>query len=263
MKKHINLCAYDDYEKINSKKEIEKYREKKIIEVKDKIIFIKEKLGNNLSVLEIGSGNSKILYALESENILKQGVGIEVSKSRFKFAEEWKRDENFNKTTNINEDVLNVDFNKIGKMDLCLALDLVLHFLAPIKENSDKEILKKIYENLNFDGILILEMEDLFLLSDKKWWEEFQESDPWMFSLWNCKHDKKNNFLTWEKYFIHRIEAKKSFSSIVLKMYKTKHLQKILKEIGFKDIRFMSDWGSKPEKKLKNIHGEYIIIAKK
>ena len=46
-------------------------------------------------------------------------------------------------------------------------------------------------------------------------------------------------------------------------MYKSEYLYNVLKEIGFKEVSFMSDWNSKPQDKLENIYGEYIIIAKK
>jgi len=264
MKKHINLIAYDNYETIDSKEAIEKYRKEKINGVKGSIefiqnIFLKKQI-DKLNVLEIGSGNSKVLYALEEHAILNSGIGIEVSKSRFEFAEKWKRDMNFNKTTNINKNIFDINFEKIKNIDLCIGFDLVFQFFLPMGENFDYNILKKIYNSLKTDGVLILELSNLTQMKNKKTWDEFYEPDPWRFSLWNCQYDEEKEFLQWDKYFIHRTEAKIDKTSIVLKQYSKKQIETLLKSVGFKNISFC---GNLNDDKYVGKEFEFVVMGEK
>ena len=74
---HPNLLAYDDHEVFDSKENISVYRASKLKGVRKNISFIKNNFDKKLRVLEIGSGNSKFLYALEIENMLDEGYGFE------------------------------------------------------------------------------------------------------------------------------------------------------------------------------------------
>jgi hypothetical protein len=93
-----------------------------------------------------------------------------------------------------------------------------------------------------------------------KIWDEFDYPDPWQYSLWDCKFDDSNNFLTWDKTFISRDENKKSNSSVILKIYNKEQIKNLLLSVGFKNIIFFQDW----ELGEFNCDGtEFIIIAEK
>ena len=71
--------------------------------------FIKSFVGKNKeNIIEIGSGNSSLLYNLNYEKIVNHGVGIEIAKSRYLFAEKWKNDLGFGNISNINNDFRNI-----------------------------------------------------------------------------------------------------------------------------------------------------------
>lgn len=102
----VNLRAYKDVESLENFKdrgEIMAYRRKRLQRQRPICEFLlrfsEEK---HLSVVEIGSGSSALLYALSATKMLKHGYGIEISRSRFDFAELWKSEENYTCVENSN-----------------------------------------------------------------------------------------------------------------------------------------------------------------
>lgn len=265
MNYHINLNAYDKYE-IFTDHELEiKYRNSKINSALSHVKFIKNFFTNKISVLELGSGNSKTLYALEQNNLLKKGYGIEISKSRHDFAERWRRDCNFKNVVNINESFTQFDLNNIEDIDLCFCVDLAFQFIDPVSEKYDKILLKNIYNKLNDKGKIILELDGCDRAIDKnsdikKVWEEFNEPDPWQYSLWNCIYDKHKSFLRWSKTFISRDKLKEDKTEIILRLYSSEEIYRILFFTGFQNINLYQDWNFNEFKTDKE---NFIIIAEK
>ena len=86
-----------------------------------------------INVLEVGSGNSKFLYSLFFEGLLKNGYGIEISESRFNFANKWKKQLGAESITNFNENALTFNISKIPQIDLIYCVDLAFQFFEPVK----------------------------------------------------------------------------------------------------------------------------------
>lgn len=267
---HSNLKAYDSYEQ-NFLNEFEEdvFRLEKIkFALETHVPFIKKLFDKKINVLELGSGNSKTLFALASEgiNILEKGYGIEVSKSRFSFAEYWKKEWEFDNVQNINSDFVNFDFNTIDNFDLCFCVDLAFQFIEPIDKESPVRILKTVHDKLNDCGKIILELDGCKRVIDektgnKKIWEEFKEPDPWRYSLWDCSYDKEQKFLIWRKTFLKRNSNEIDETNIVLRIYNKSEIQELLEKSGFKNVQFYSsDWkGSKFE----NDELEFVVVADK
>ena len=93
-----------------------------------------------------------------------------------------------------------------------------------------------------------------------KIWEEFDDPDPWQYSLWDCKFDNLRQFLTWDKTFISRHGNKKVNSSVVLKIYDKEMIKELLLSVGFKNITFFQDWDLN---EFNNDGIEFIIVAEK
>lgn len=263
---HENLKCYDNYEVFHDEKNQELYKKSKLEDSKCHIDFIKKIFfSKKLNVVELGSGNSKTLYNLSLNNLLDFGYGFEISKNRNLFAEKWKKELGIKNVKNILDNFLNLDKYEFNNIDLVFISDLAFQFCEPIEKNSDKKLLKQIYKILKEKGKLVIELDGCgkiinSLKNTDKIWQEFSEPDPWQFSLWDCKFDKKNKFLTWNKTFIHRNEFKKDYSSVVLKIYKKEIIEKLLLKIGFSNIQFYQDWFFN---ELKDDEKEFIIIAEK
>jgi len=266
--RHINLIAYNNFEKLqNFKSDLNSYRQEKLNSAKEHVDFIRYNFPNKrIAVLELGSGNSKTLYALERENVLKKGYGIEISTSRFDFAELWKKDWNFKNVENINKNILELNFDDFGNIDLCFCVDVAFQFLEPIDKQRTLEILNNIYRSLNVGGKVIIELYDyeriLMCLENGnvKLWEEFPPPDPWRFSLCNYIYDHENRFLTMGKIFIKRDEFGFDESTLTLRIYKEDEFKGMLKDIGFKNIEIYYSWD---REKYKQKDGEYIVVGEK
>lgn len=221
--KHINYNAYDGYEVFNDKNIETSYKQSKLESCKKSVEFIHKLFDDKINVLELGSGNSKLLYNLSLNNLINNAVGVEISESRHQFAEKWKSELNLNNIQNINDDFINYN-HQTNYFDLCVCVDLAFQFIEPIKDSGEHLVLQKINNCLNKNGKIILELDGCNKIIEaisvnNKIWEEFAIDDPWQFSLWDCKFDKKTSFLNWGKKFIHRIEKRIDNTNVILKIY--------------------------------------------
>lgn len=263
---HKNLSCYNNYEIFEDNKLENEYRNSKLISSNCHVNFVKNIFGNKkINVVELGSGNSKTLYNFSLNNLLNYGFGFEISKTRHEFAEKWKEDLKIKNVKNILDNFLNIKNYEIKNIDLFFVVDLAFQFCEPIEDGSEKNILYDIYNLLNKNGKLILELDGCskIINSSKinnKIWEEFDSSDPWQFSLWDCNYNEKNGFLNWDKTFISRNENKKDFSSVTLKIYRQTEIKKLLNEVGFKKISFYQNWNFG---KMEDDGTEFIIVAEK
>jgi SAM-dependent methyltransferase len=117
--KHINLNAYEGIESLSrfSDEEFKRYCNDKLASVEKHIHFIKKHVihpGYQGRVLEIGSGNGKLLFRLEQEGLLEKGTGYELSQSRCRFAEKFKNHVNSKKVEFFNENFLQAGIMRGG-----------------------------------------------------------------------------------------------------------------------------------------------------
>ena len=263
MGKHQNLMAYDGFELHDNILDVDAYKKNKLKEVQKNINFISKMFDSKIKVLEAGSGNSKFLYGLSDIGLLKSGVGIEISKSRYEFAERWKDEGRYYNVTNINGNCLNVDLNGYGKFDLYYCSDVAFQFFEPTSENSDEILLKNVYKNLDKGGKIILELsgfEDIIsnMVNDKyKTWYEMDEPDPWQYMLWDCTY--KNKILTKRKTFIKRNESVIDKSEVQLKIYSHKEIIDILNKCGFYNVEIVNGWNFEAGGEF----NEFIVVGEK
>lgn len=109
MQYHPNLNAYSGVEDLSNftPEQFSAYCKVKLGECGKHIDFIKKNIlsilpkPKRLTIAEIGSGNSKLLYRLELENLLTSAIGFELSESRHEFAEKFGIHVNAQKTKNV------------------------------------------------------------------------------------------------------------------------------------------------------------------
>ena len=270
--KHIDLTAYDDVENLDrfNENSFINYCNEKLGGCTKHINFINKYIINNQwngRVLEIGSGNSKLLYRLEKENLITNvGYGYEISKSRFNFAEKLKDYVNSKKVVNYNEDFLSS--NLVHKeLDLIIAVDIVLQLISPLKRNAESLLLKKIYKMLKKGGYFLIELWDFINIlklinlaenKELKIWEQFPKSDPFEYGLYNITLDKQKN-IVWEKTFIERKNKNKSYFCNILKPYSKNIIKELLRINKFKNVNIFNRWSDNE----KQVLGEYIVLARK
>ena len=156
--KEINLHSYDNVEKHclyeYDKEELSLYLQNKLDSAKSDASFIKKNIFKDkcLNVCEIGSGNSKLLYLLEQQGILKKGIGYEISHSRWMLANKFKEILKCKNIENINKNFLEDKIIK-NSFDLIIMVDIVLQIISPLYDNAEAETLNWVYESLNKGGV--------------------------------------------------------------------------------------------------------------
>ena len=262
---HYNFTAFDGFEIFSSKEEIEKYRKSKLISVQKNISFVKKLFNKKIDVLEIGSGNSKFLYALEENNLLKTGYGVDVSKSRIDFANQWKEDLEIKNVFNIHKNILDYDWQCLPQLDLIYCVDSAFQLFEPSGPNNDYILLNKCYKKLKKGGKIILELDSnervIKNLNDgnSKLWQEFVEPDPWLYLLWDCEYDKEKSYLRFKKTFIKRDLSEISKNDICLKIYSESDIIDKLEESSFcgtETFRFWENDGDMND-------SEFLIVGEK
>jgi len=274
-----NLNSYENFELLknfSNEKILEEYRAKKLNEASRTINFLKKflstfQLKNGITILDLGSGNSKLLFQLSKENLLKKGYGVEISKSRFEFAEKWKSDLKLSNVKNINSNFLEIDFSNLGQLDVVVCEDYTLQFLEPIKKNSVRNLLSEANSSLTKDGFLLLELSNMDKIENNisknygiyKTWDELDKDDPFAYLIQDMSFDNHQNIVI-NKRFIHRTESVESSSSktkYVLKPYSKDEISEILKESGFTQVEIFEEF--EEDSFQCQPHECYVVIARK
>lgn len=225
MSDHINMTAYDGVEDLSrfNDESFQSYCTTKLASCEKYINFIRENFPNKqLRVLEIGSGNGKLLLRLEKEGLLEYGIGFELSKSRCVFAEKFLLYMNSKVVKFYNEDYLETEIQN-EKFDLIIGIDVVINMIGAISPNHINLVFSKAIQHLSFDGILLLEYMTLdreinFVNNSEngiyRTWKSFAATDPFKYGLDEVSRDENDNLL-WNKYFISRNTIKEEKSSSV------------------------------------------------
>ena len=202
----------EDLKRFNKKTFI-KYCNEKIHSVDKHIAFLKRHVVNKDykgRVIEIGSGNGKLLFRMEKEGILKEGFGFETSKSRCKFSNKFKNSFKIKNTKIINKDFLTSKL-KTNYFDLIIGTDVVINLIGGLGRNKIQSVIKKCEKYLKTNGKLILEFmtfekeKKLMKVNRSKKiliWKKFKSSDPFIFGLDEMSHYR--GVILWQKYFIPR-----------------------------------------------------------
>ncbi|WP_111976525.1 class I SAM-dependent methyltransferase [Algibacillus agarilyticus] len=268
--KHVNLTAYEDVELLTNFTEarFQSYCDDKLASCDKHITFIKERCITTQwsgRVCEIGSGNSKLLYKLEKEGLVTEALGIEISQSRYDFAEKFRLYIESVKVTNINKNLF--DIKPLSNLDLIMGVDIVLQLIAPISQSAQSDTLKWCYDSLSDGGFLILELWDFKNVKEQlelcngqlNTWKEFPDSDPFEYILCDVTVDSTND-LVWNKTFLKRNSNERSCFKNILRPYSRETITQLLTNMGFRSIQIFDSWcvGAAVDD-----HGEYIVLAQK
>ena len=251
---HINLKAYQAHETHSDfpdDSSVVNYFKEKLNTCNVLVDFIRNNVvgkGWNGNVAEIGSGNSKLLYRLDSENLLSSGYGIEVSESRHKLAERYKRISKNTNVHNINSDIMRV--NPYNNLDLIIGVDTVFQLVAPMFESAEEKLLKWTYQSLHTGGVAIFDFRDFskdYLRyievhgnNEARIWHEFSDYDKYKYEFEYVYLDKGKLFL--ERKYFKRHTFEESVSTVEFMLYTPKQLEALFDKIGFQNIKIIPDW---------------------
>lgn len=268
MSRHVNLSSYEGVETLATFDDVSfgKYCKAKLASAQAHVDFLSTQLslGQDARVCEIGSGNGRLLYALERAGMLSSGVGYEVSNTRHLFAQKFGAWLSSKQVVNKCSSVL--DAPPEQNMDLVIGVDVVTCLIGPVAADAERGMTKWAFDSLKPGGRLVLELWDLSRRQRKiaddggetRSFQEFPAEDPWEFVLETLRLDQ-NRDIVWNKLFLRRGSRERSVKEMVLRSYPKPRAEEMLRAAGFEGVRFFDAW--RPDVPM--VDGEYIVVASK
>jgi SAM-dependent methyltransferase len=210
--------------------------------------FLVERLPQNPRVLEVGTGNGRLLVELGRRGAVGEGLGIDLARSRIAFAQEWARDLGL---TNLSFEVSDV-FERGYESQLystVICITGAFAYFEPIEPGSGLHLARRLQEVLEPNGLLVLELyphpRERALLAatggEARTWRELDQDDPWRYYLSHFRLD--GDVLAHEKTFVHRTTGEvDSGRRERLQLYTPESITALLEEAGFRDLELFEGW---------------------
>ncbi len=241
------------------------YRKEILKNFKPMAEFIKDIIPNKkLKVLEIGSGNSSLLYNLAFMDRLDCAIGIELAKSRHVFAEQWKKDSKIKNVNNINKDFRGVS-TKGSSWDIFICNSTLQYF----NHSLCNSLLKKASNSLSKGGYIVIDVpnyiNNISKMVDGKYTflRELPNTNPFKWAVYELSSNQTNNhgmYINTSKYFDNKGNMITSKEDIIY-YWDEKTIRKLLSFHNFGSIKI---YGSLTKEEYNSrIHEHMYIIAQK
>jgi SAM-dependent methyltransferase len=209
--------------------------------------------GNKLRILELCSGSSRLLYALDGRGLLAEGYGVEVSPSRHRFAEKWKEALGANRIHNIESDIGAYRITH-DNLDVAVMIDGALSYIYPCDPELPLRVLSDVHRSLRVGGKVVLEFD---VLSRRqidaiqregrvRTWNKGDDKDAFIYALYQTEPvDWKRMVFQNTSIYLPRDSAKEKVKREIYKFYSTEEIAELLDAAGF-DAEFFGSFAMEP-----------------
>jgi SAM-dependent methyltransferase len=232
---------------------LERYRVGVLERSADQARFLIEHGSSPARVLEVGSGNGRLLVELARRGALERGLGIELSSSRTAFGRRWVADEGLGDRVELRQgNVLDADLGE-GTWDVAACITGTFAYFDAVDPGSAERLLVALHRALRPGGTLVLELyphpreRRLLEAADGRLnlWRELVDDDPWRYYLSDLALD--GDVLTHRKTFVHRTSgAIDEGRSERLVLYTPDTLAEAVTAAGFTGLELHDGWGPDP-----------------
>ena len=242
----VNLHAYDDVEALSNyatPSDLDGYRRLLLEKSGPVVDCIRERVhrGKRLKVLELCSGSSRLLYALDEAGLLEVGYGVEVSPSRHRFAELWKTSRGARRVHNTNAAVGDSAFTT-DDLDLVVLIDGALSYLYPCDPELPARLLRQAREHLAPGGTVLCELDvpsttQLDAMrrdGSTRVWVRGDERDAFRYALYESVP------VSWERMvvrhtstYLRRASAEERTKQELYKYYDVAEMDALMRDAGF------------------------------
>jgi SAM-dependent methyltransferase len=203
------------------------------------------------------------MIELALRGAIRQGLGVELSRSRTEFARRWAEEAGCSEHLafrNCNALALELES---ASWDAVICISGTFSYFDAVEPGSASRLLNHVRAALRPDGLLILELyphpSERRLLAaggnSIQTWRELDDDDPWRFYL--SALTLRGDVLTHTKTFIHRtsgtIDEGRS-ERIVL--YTPETIAELLKASGFTRFEMRDGWSDAPYS-----HGDVLVVT--
>jgi SAM-dependent methyltransferase len=215
--------------------------------------FLRERLDRGSSVLEVASGNGRLLVDLARDGTLGSGTGLEISETRTAFAQAWAKEEGVAGALElVAGDARSFPFPAV---DAALCITGAFAYFDAIEPDGGARLLEKLAGAVRPGGLVVLELyphpswQRLFAAAsdgELRLWQELPETDPWRFYLSHLRLDRQTGVLSHHKTFVHRETGAVDRSRREhLRLYDGLALQQALVAAGFRGVELFGDWSGR------------------
>jgi SAM-dependent methyltransferase len=205
-------------------------------------------------VLEVGSGNGRLLIALARYG-LREGDGIDLSRSRTAFARTWAGDLGLRGLRFEAADALTMPLPR-ARYAAAVCITGALGYFAPAATGNDQRLVERLGEALRPGGELWLEVyphastRRVLAASGGtlRRWSELPEPDPWRFYLSDLRLNPRGPTLLHRKTFVARVGgAIDTGREEELRLFDAASLTQLLEAAGgFGAPELLADWRGTP-----------------
>ncbi len=227
---------------------LEAYRRELLERTTAQSQFIAERLAPNATVLELASGNGRLLVNLAAAGCIARATGLEIARSRVLFARRWAEDLALGQLRFEVADVLATEWPT--PVDLVVCITGAFAYFDPIQPGAGIRLLRRAREALRPGGWLVLELyphpADRRLLVQAnghlRLWRELPAEDPWRFYLSDLHFDTTSRTLTHIKTFIHRNGIVDEGRSERLRLFDASEISDLISQAGFARLELFDGW---------------------
>jgi SAM-dependent methyltransferase len=226
------------------------YRKELLMRSAEQVAFLRARLRDGARLLEVASGNGRLLVGLAAAGALSEGIGIEIAKSRVRFAERWAADERLEQITFVAADALAAELP--NDVDAVVCITGAFAYFEPMRAGASRRLLRSLRNALRPGGLLVLELyphpEARRLLDasgedELRTWRELASDDPWRFYLSRLHVDDATGVLHHDKLFVHRTSGEIDDTRREhLRLYSLDELEALLTEAGFENVQAAGGW---------------------
>lgn len=254
----LNLDAYAEVEaesNYSTAEALAKYRQLLLEKSAPAAGFIEKTVhpGRSLKVLELCSGSSRLLYALDRGGLMQEGCGVEVSPSRHRFAEAWKSALGAERVHNVESDIGSYRLAH-RDLDVVVMIDGALSYIYPCDPELPQRVLRDAHQALATGGKLVLEFD---VLSEQqiaamrrdgkvRTWNKGDDKDSFQYALYQVEP------MSWDRMvvqntsiYLPRAAGPEKVKRELYKFFTTGELAGMLRGTGF-DPEFFGSFSMEP-----------------
>ena len=244
--------GYERPENFPDREALQNYRSLLLRKTEAQTEFVRRHIGDRrLRVLDIGSGNARLLVSLAQKGLLDFGLGIEIAKSRVEFAQRWIRDLGLTNIETQVGDVLTFDFSSYDRFDLVVCITGAFGYFRPIRDSAPSELLALMRRSVHESGAALLEVykippERLQMLQinhgQLKTWQPLPLEDRFAYYLDDYQYWPDRKIVRHGKTFIARDGSIDTGRFEMLAYYTAAELSTLLRDAGFGNPEIYSDF---------------------
>jgi len=255
-------AGVEELDSFESPAALDEYRASVLGRTRPQADFLIGRLPDPAAILEIASGNGRLLVELAGREAVSEGVGLDIAASRIEFARRWAKERGHETLRFEEADALEIELDAEA-YDAAICITGAFGYFEPAEPGSAATLASKLHGALRPGGLLCIELYPSpgyrhlaeAAGGEVRLWTELPPEDPWRFYLSHVIVD--GPVLTHEKTFIHRETGEVDTGRTErLQLYSPREIADLLEGAGFEAVEAHDGWTGDPYR-----DGESMVVT--